>query len=109
MDHWMGVRGLGIKARLKTRLSCPKGPPPDAVRMSSKHVDPELVYNTQKDLQQQTPKMNISASAVSTMGVTSLWQHTAECVPGMTCSVLSTESPNAAVHSCHTLTGFQCA
>jgi len=30
-----------MQARLKTRLSCPKGPPPDAAHMSSKLVDPE--------------------------------------------------------------------
>jgi len=32
-----------MEARLKIRLSCTKGPPPDAVRMSSKLVDPEPV------------------------------------------------------------------
>jgi len=35
-----------MQARPKTRLSCPKGPPPDAVHMSSKLVHPEPVQNT---------------------------------------------------------------
>jgi len=37
-----------MQARLKTGLSRPKGPPPDAVHMSSKLVDPEPVHNIQK-------------------------------------------------------------
>jgi len=46
----------GSKAEKKQ--GCPKGPPPDAVHMSSKPVCPKPVQNTQKDyLQQQTPKM----------------------------------------------------
>jgi len=36
-----------MEARLKTRLSCSEGAPPDAVHMSSKLVDPEPVQNTQ--------------------------------------------------------------
>jgi len=47
-----------MQTRLKTRLNCPKGPPPDAVHMSSKLVDPEPVQNTHNyNLQQQTPKI----------------------------------------------------
>jgi len=47
-----------MESRLKIRLSRPKGPPPDAVHMSSKLVDPEPVQNTQEIyLQQQTPTM----------------------------------------------------
>jgi len=38
----------GMQARLKTRLSCRKGPPPDAVHMSSKLANPEPVQTTQK-------------------------------------------------------------
>jgi len=36
-----------MEARLKVRLSCPRGPP-NAVHVSSKPVDPEPVQNTQK-------------------------------------------------------------
>jgi len=38
-----------MEGRLRARLSCPKGPPPDAVHMSSKVVDPEPVQNTQQN------------------------------------------------------------
>jgi len=53
----------GSKAE-KTQGS-PKGPPPDAVHMSSKLVGPEPVQNTQnRYLQQQTPKMKHSRESV---------------------------------------------
>jgi len=41
---------VGVQARPETGLSCPKGPPPDAVHMSSKLVGLEPVQNTQKNL-----------------------------------------------------------
>jgi len=42
-SQWI-VRGIDMEAR----LSCPKGPPPDAAHMSGKLVDPEPVQNTQQ-------------------------------------------------------------
>jgi len=36
-----------MEARLRARLSCPKGPPHNAVHMPSKLVDPEPVQNSQ--------------------------------------------------------------
>jgi len=55
----------GMQARLKTGLSCPRGPPPDAVHMSSKLVHPEPVQTTQRNhLQQQTPKMKHGRTSV---------------------------------------------
>jgi len=55
-----------MQARLKIGLRSPKGPPPDAVHMSSKLVGPpEPVQNTQKNnLQQQTPKMKHGRTSV---------------------------------------------
>jgi len=70
-QHALCIRGCGVwykrddmQARLKTGLSCPRGPPPDAVNVSSQLVDPEPVEHTQNYLQQQTPKMKHGRTSV---------------------------------------------
>jgi len=48
LSHGRAYKRAWHGSKAETRLGCPKGPPPDAVRMSSKPVDPEPVQNTQK-------------------------------------------------------------
>jgi len=57
-----------MQARLKTGLSCPWGPPPDAVHVSSKLVDPEPVQNTQNfPAAADTRSINVYAESTCTV------------------------------------------
>jgi len=42
------VEGVSMQSKAEKKQGCPKGPPPDAVHMSSKLVGSEPVHNTQK-------------------------------------------------------------
>jgi len=62
-----------MEARLKTRLSCPKGPPPDAVRMYAAIVEPAQVSAGCSSTAQHSTHQNEAQGCCPKLGPKALW------------------------------------